>query len=79
MKSTRSINRQKLLSHELRSERLSERTNERSGAREQCGASESVSGASERRREWPSTLRVDFIVTLPNMHPFSSPTVPSDQ
>ena len=39
------------LSHDLGSERASEQTRERSGARErseQCGANERVSGASER-------------------------------
>ena len=43
------------LSHELGSEWLSERTNERSGVCErskQCGASERVSGASERAGGW---------------------------
>ena len=43
MKLTHSIHRHKSLSHEPRSERVSERANERSGARErseQCGASE---------------------------------------
>ena len=51
MKSTHSFHRQRPLPHELRNEWASERTNERSGARErseQCGASEWVSGASER-------------------------------
>ena len=51
MKSTHSIHRQKPLSYELRSEWASKRMNERSRARkqrEQCGASEWVSGASER-------------------------------
>ena len=46
-----------------------ERTIERSGARErreQCEASERVCGACEWA-EWPSPLRIDFIVILPNM------------
>jgi len=39
---------QKYFTVQRAQERLSERTSERSGAREQCGASERLSGASER-------------------------------
>ena len=49
------------------SEWASEQTNEHSIAREQYGASEGVSGVSERASEWPSNLRVHLIVILPNV------------
>ena len=64
---THSIRRRILLSHELGSEWASERTNECSGAREQCGASEGVSGAREQKIESANGPDV-FVVILPTVH-----------
>ena len=68
---THLIHRQKSLSHELQSEWVSERANE--WAQWSARAKRAVPGKqmsercehmSERRSEWPSTLRDDFIVIL---------------
>ena len=65
MKLTRSVCTQQSLSLELRSEWVSERTKERSRARERMSGR--CERSSERRSEWPSTLRVNFIVVLPTV------------
>ena len=69
------LRRQKPLSHELRSERVSERANEWAQRSTRANRavrskwmSERCKRTSERRTEWPSTLRVDFIVILPTVH-----------
>ena len=76
MKSTHSIHRHKSLSYELRSEWVSDRANEwaqRSARTKRAVRSKRMSERckrmSERRCEWPRTLRIDFIVILPNVRP----------
>ena len=67
IKSTHSFDSYKRLSYELKSQ---ERVNGRSGVRKQSDASSAEQAndwavrASERMIEWPSTVRVDFIVIL---------------
>jgi len=83
MKSTHSFHRQKPLSHELRSEWVSERVNEwaqRSARAKQAVRSKRMSErcerTSERRSEWPNTLRVDllsFETTVPRPPALRSP------
>ena len=73
MKSKHSIDRQKSLSHELQSEWASEQNKwaQRSAQTKRAVRSKRMSErckwTSERRGEWPSTLRVDFIVILPTV------------
>ena len=74
MKSTHSIHRHKSLSHELGSEWVSERANEwaqRSARTERAVRSKRMSErcerTSEQTSEWPSTLRIDFIVFQPTV------------
>ena len=53
---------------EWASERTNERANEASSA--QQAHEWAVRVKSKRKSEWPSTLRVDFTVILPNLRPF---------
>ena len=68
MKSMRSVYRQKPLSHELGSEWVSERASKWTQPSLQTKRmSERCERMSERRSEWLSTLRIDFIVILPTV------------
>ena len=74
MQSTRSVYRQKPLSHELRSEWVSQRANEwaQRSARAKRAVrrkrmSERCRRTSKWRSEWPRTLRVNFISFVPTV------------
>ena len=75
MKSTHSIHRNNSLSHELRSEWVSEQANEWaqwSARAKRAVRSKRMSWrceqSSEQRSKLSNTRRVDFLVTLPNVH-----------
>ena len=76
MKSTHSFHSHKSFSHERESERASEWAQWSTRAKRAVRSkqmSERCERMGERRSEWPSALRADFIVILPNVRFFKVP------